>query len=155
MEQNLRCRKGSVPTALFKQSPVSTTKPTPPSCWAVLGKDSMALWQAQHTRNSLSRDPEVGLPCLHAAGQVPVPCPCTVMLFGSREHCGSQGMPTCCWTFWGAAGRGHTWEPVQAAGTLPVPPSLQGFTHTAWDKLSLVPQRCSHPPFLGCHVSVT
>lgn len=46
---------------------------------------------------------------------------------------------------------------VCAGGGWPVlvPRSLQGFTHTGWDKLSLVPQRCSHPPFLGCHVSVT
>lgn len=49
----------------------------------------------------------------------------------------------------------HTREPVQAAGTLLMPPFLQGFTYAGRDNLSLVPQRCSHPPFLGCHVSVT
>lgn len=134
---------------------LQNSPPSAPSCWAVFGKDSVALWQPQHSRNRLSRDPEVGLLWIQAAGQVPAPFPCTAMLFGSREHCGSQGMPTCCWTAWGAAGRGHTREPVQAAGVLLVPPSRQGFTYTAWDNLSPVPQRGSHPPFLGCHVSVT
>lgn len=77
MEQNLSCRKSSVPTALFKQSPVSSTKPTPPSCWAGLGKDSLAgpAQQEQPLQGSRSG---VTLPA--RSGQVPAPFPCTVWL---------------------------------------------------------------------------
>ena len=82
---------------------------------------------------------------MRAGGQAAFPLAAT--LFSSRECCKSQGMPTCRWMGWGAAGSRAAREPAQAAGTLLVPSSPQGFTYAGWDNLSLVPQRCSRSSF--------
>lgn len=88
---------------------------------------------------------------MHAGGQAPFPL--ATMVFSSRECRKSQGMPACCQMGWGAEGQHGSlcrqWVPCSYPTFHRDSPMLAGIN------LSLLPQQCSGPHFLGCHVSVT